>query len=218
MAGFQRRFEEAAGSLLGALPIGCGTPEGGVAASESRLGVQLPAALRDYYLGIGGLRKLNAAHNRLLAPEGWFLNDGELVFMVENQGVLYWGVSATEPPDDDPPVSQGVNHLPQSIEWHPEHERCSEFLLMMMHWQAVCGGLDWTGMADVGQEIFQYLQRHWQLVGRMEGMIAYCRPGQAACVIGEGDAQQLYVGANSESMFEKIRAELEGLGMALDQL
>jgi hypothetical protein len=192
--------------------------EQSVCTAEENFGVRLPAALRDYYLGVGNLRSLNAAHNRLLAPNDWFLEGGKLVFMVENQGVVYWGMEAVELPDDDPPVFQGVNLLPKAIEWHPEHEPCSEWLLIMLHWQAVCGGLEWIGMADVGQVVIEYFEHRWQLVGKQEGIIAFRREGQAACFIGEGDAQSLYVGANSEELFTQIRAELKSVGVGLDQL
>jgi hypothetical protein len=215
---FHGRYEVAVKNLLGGIPPGSGMSERSINAAEEQFGVRLPPSLRDYYLRVGNLRQLNEAHNRLLAPKDWFLDGGMLVFLVENQAVVYWGVEATESPDDDPPVFQGVNLLPERIEWHPDHERCSEFLLIMLHWQAVCDGLEWPGMADVGPEVIHHFEQRWRLVGKQQGMLAYCREGQAACIIGEGNALQLHVGANSEERFARIREELEVVGVGLDEL
>jgi hypothetical protein len=216
--GYQERYEVAVEYLLGSLPSGCGTSEVSINAAEKHFGVRLPAALRDYYLSVGNLRPLNEAHNQLLAPKDWFLDEEKLVFMVENQAVVYWGVAAVASPGDDPPVFQGINRLPEPIEWHPEHERCSEWLLLMLHWQAVCGGLPWLGMAYVGHEVVEHFERHWRLVGKHEGIIAFRRQEKAACFLGEGDAQELYVGANSKELFAQIQSELEAVGVSLDEL
>jgi hypothetical protein len=114
--------------------------EESIATAEKQFGIRLPTALRDYYLSIGNFHRFNEAQDRLLAPKDWFLDAGKLAFMVENQAVVYWGVVALESPEDDPPVFQGVNHLPQSIEWHPEHDRCSEFLMPLAARRQTGGG------------------------------------------------------------------------------
>ena len=200
------------------LGAGCGVPEESLERAEERLGLRLPLALREYYLALGALAELNQAHNRLLGPGKWFVDAGKLVFLVENQAVVYWGVEATDQPQADPPVFQGVNRQPEPIEWHPEHERCSEFLLVMLHWQAVTGGLEFLGTADVGVEVVRHFEQHWRRVGEMEGLLAFCREGQAACVAGEGDARQLYAGCRSEEDLERIASELEALGAGLNYL
>jgi hypothetical protein len=66
--GFRERYEAAVEYLLGSLPPGCGMSGREINTGEKHYGVRLPAALRDYYLGVGNLRRLNEAHNRLLAP------------------------------------------------------------------------------------------------------------------------------------------------------
>jgi hypothetical protein len=66
-----------------------------IAANEKRLGVRLPEALRTYYEVAGNMRRLNEAYNRLLPPERWRIDRNMLVFLVENQGVVRWGVAAT---------------------------------------------------------------------------------------------------------------------------
>jgi hypothetical protein len=179
---FEDRYAVAALSLLGLVPDDAGMDERSLARAERHFGVALPEALRGYYLTLGNLSELNDAHNRLLAPRDWFIDAGKLVFMVENQAVVYWGVEAAKWPDDDPAVFQGVN-LPDAIEWHPECDRCSEFLLVMLHWQAVMGGLEWLGTADeTGPAVADHLASRWRRVGGFNGMEAFRREGRAACL------------------------------------
>lgn len=214
----QERYEVAVEYLLGSLPPHCGLAEAKLAAAEEQFGVRLPLALRDYYLAVGNLHVLNDAHDHLLAPKDWFLDAGKLVFLVENQAVVYWAVEATHLPGDDPAVFQGVNLSPEPTEWHPTHDRCSEFLLVILHWQGVCGGLEWLGMTDVGEAALQHFERNWSRVGEVEGLVAFRREGRSACIMGEGEARELYIGASSEERFHEIVTELAGIGLGLNQL
>ena len=217
MDAFQERYEVAAEFLLGELPSGCGIKERDLETAEKHFGVRLPLALRDFYLGVGRLHRLNDAHNHLLVPKDWFLDGGKLVFLVENQAVVYWGVEAVQTPDDDPPVFQGVN-LPEGVPWFPEHDRCSEFLLVMLHWQAVNGGFKWLGMADARLETLRYFEKHWRRVGELQGLTAFRREGRAACFMGEAGTWELFVGGRSEEFFQQIAAELKLIGVGLNQL
>jgi hypothetical protein len=119
-----------------------------------RLGVQIPPALLAYYLVAGRERRFNQCHNRLLAPQEWALDTQRLIFMEENQAVLWWGVSTRNSRSPDPPVSQGINDEP--ITWIREHRRCSAFLAIMLHYQAVCGGCRFCGSATVPDEAAPY--------------------------------------------------------------
>lgn len=214
---FEDRYLAAAHNLLGSFSDSVGMDESSLARAERQFGVALPAALRGYFLTLGNLRELNDAHNRLLAPDDWFLDAGKLVFMVENQAVLYWGVEAAKSPDDDPAVFQGVNLLPEAIEWHLECDRCSEFLLVMLHWQAAMGGLEWLGMTDdAGPAVTEHLAAAWQQVGGFDDLVAYRREGRVACLLTDGG--QLYVGGRTEALFEEVVADLRAAGVELDHL
>src|SRR5262249_5362349 len=98
MDAYREQFRDSVEYLLGSLPSDCGTSERDITTAEEQLGVRIPTALRDYYLSVGNERDLNVAHDRLLAPKDWFLDAGRLVFMVENQAVLFWGVAALASP------------------------------------------------------------------------------------------------------------------------
>lgn len=216
-ATFRDQYESAVADLLGELPPGSGMTDEVLAAAERQHAVRLPPALRDYYRAMGYLHTLNKAHNRLLSPDDWFVDAGRLVFLEENQSVVYWGIDTADPPGDDPPVLQGVNLHPQPIEWYPEYECCSEFLLVMLHWQAVCGGFDNLGVAGARPEVLAHFERHWKRVGRVGDLIAFRHLEQTACIIGQ-DNRQLFVGALTDESYEALEAELQPLGIRLDPL
>ena len=137
------------------------------------------------------------------------------MFMEENQAVVYWGIPISEWLCDDPPVSQGVNVVDQPIDWHPEHGACSEFLLVMLHWQAVCGGMKFTGSADIPAKALTLIMAMWSLVGEVSELWAFASDGKAACVIGEGETLQLFVAARTQQDFNAINAELAGMDIKL---
>ncbi len=186
--------------------------------AEQRLGFVLPDALNGYYLKLGNLGSLNHVHNRLLAPTDWFIQGGKLVLMVENQAMMYWGIKAGKSSETDTAVYQGVNELQKTIDWHLETDRCSVFLLVMLHWQAAMGGLKWIGMSDeASTSVADHLEaNNWQRISEFGGMVAFTREGRAACFLA--DCSQLYVGCRTESLFEKTLAELMAIGVGLHQL
>ncbi|MCX4765607.1 SMI1/KNR4 family protein [Streptomyces sp. NBC_01275] len=69
---------------------------------EGRLGVRLPAALREAYGLFGRRGDLTCNQDELLAPEALYVEDGVLVYQVENQSCAYWGVPLADLGQDDP--------------------------------------------------------------------------------------------------------------------
>ncbi|MHC5538950.1 SMI1/KNR4 family protein, partial [Singulisphaera rosea] len=161
MSTFSERLESTFATLARPLTPGDGEPEANIAGAEDRLGLKLPPALRAYYRLAGRFDQFNRAHNRLLRPEEWTVDGGKLVFLEENQCVVFWGVEASRSPDDDPPVYQGPNDLEQPTEWYLEHGTCSEFLLVTLHLQAVWGGYESTGGSDVTPEALERFLAGW---------------------------------------------------------
>ena len=169
MINFQDQYRRASESLGHRLTHREGRSDTRIRIVERRLGVRLPNALRDYYLVAGKERRFNQAFNHLYAPEEWVINDQKLVFMEENQAVVLWGTEAGVDSDDDPPVYQGVNGEP--IQWYVEHEHCSVFLLVMLHWQGTFGGaISYSGTAAVQEELVSMLDRDWHFVGEVNHM------------------------------------------------
>jgi hypothetical protein len=216
MPTFSERLEYTFASLARPLTPEDGQPETDLSDAEARLGLRLPSVLRRYYRLAGRYDRFNCAHNRLRGPEEWSVDGGKLVFLEENQCVVVWGVETSTSPDDDPPVYQGPIVRGRPTEWYLEHEHCSEFLLVMLHLQAVWGGCDHLGGSDVPPEAVEKFLSGWTFVARINELRAYSREGKAACVIeGEGSTQ-LYVGGRSERDLQVIVADLEAIGVKID--
>jgi hypothetical protein len=100
--------------------------------AEKRLGLALPAALRDYYL-LAGAAAENREHNLLFAPEELIVEEGRLMFMEENQAVVTWGLPLGPGKRADPTVWQRVNS--DRPEWYSEELPFSVFVLENLAWQ-----------------------------------------------------------------------------------
>jgi hypothetical protein len=85
---------------------GDGVEEHELAAAETRLGLPLPAALREAYLLLGRRTDLTSRQDELLAPAELHLDGdrGVLIFRIENQSCAYWGIRVADLDQDDPPV------------------------------------------------------------------------------------------------------------------
>jgi hypothetical protein len=181
--------------------------------AEKTLGVQIPKVLRDYYLVAGRERRFNECQNRLLPPAKWAVDKKRLTFMEENQSVVWWGVSTRNPNSDDPPVSQGIND--ETITWYPEHRKCSVFLAVMLHYQAVSGGFRFIGSGDVPEQANRSFEKHgWTCYGEVNSLLAYGRPNQAVCLMPPANLpfkQRWSVLAGGKTLrdLQAIAAELE---------
>ncbi|HEX4610862.1 MAG TPA: hypothetical protein VH092_21915 [Urbifossiella sp.] len=130
------RFAEEYRRVLAAITGWAGSAHGyslrAVEAAEGRLGFGIPEALRDYYLSVGR-HALNRVHNRLWPPDALEVSRGRLVFLEENQSVVYWGVPRRTTAAD-PMVSQTMDL--DDGGWAAD-ARCSRFLPAMLCWYAV---------------------------------------------------------------------------------
>jgi hypothetical protein len=216
---FRQKYVAVAEELLLHLPDECGLSEVELAAGEGRLGIKLPLALRDYFLALGKL-PLNVAHNRTLAAAKWFINDGKLIFMEENQWVVYWGVGASQTPEIDPPVFLGINRLPKQIEWLPDMNAISDFLVLMLHYQAAMGGFERVVSGEVEPSMLAHFDSHWRFGGEFNGLIAFRRRGEVACFLGaRTDASlEMFAGTVSEARYGELSSTLQGLGIEYDEL
>ena len=84
-------------------------------ATEARLGLRLPAALRSWYETLGCPRNIWSAQDTLLPPEKLRMEGDLLVFYVENQGVWSIGYRSSHLGDDDPPVAIDEEGLGEGI-------------------------------------------------------------------------------------------------------
>lgn len=188
-----------------------------LAAAEKRLGIRIPAAVRDYFLVAGRERRFNTCHNRILAPKSWSVDKKNLLFMEENQNVVLWAVSTRSPKAADPPVFQGVNDEP--ITWVREHRRFSVFLEVMLHYQAVSGAFAHLGSAAAPDDVHQKLKNGWKYAGEVNQLWAFGKQNQVVCVtVGGGlpfqPAMMLLAGGKTKrdlaAIEESLSVSLEG--------
>ena len=172
-------------------------------------GLRLPLALEEYLLVAGCEPTLNHSFNRLLAPEDIFVEAGRIVFMEENQRVVYWGVRG-DTDDPNPVVEQGVNAEHQPLEWHSELTDCATFLEVMLYWQASFGGgLPYCASSEVPSEVQQQLERDFRYVGRADQLHAYARDGCALTFLKwEGDEWRLFGGFKTKKVQNAVGREL----------
>jgi hypothetical protein len=111
-----------------------GVSEEAFAQAESRLGLRLPVALREYFLIAGNADDANRMHNVLFRLDEFFIEDGFLVFMEENQAVVHWGIPVDRLDEPDPDVWQRVNG-PEPV-WYSEELPFSSFMMKNLAWQA----------------------------------------------------------------------------------
>jgi hypothetical protein len=211
MSDFAERLASVLELLVRPLTAADGESEASISKGQVRLGVRLPAVLRDYYLLAGRFDRFNRAHNALLRPEEWTVDGGKLVFLEENQCVVFWGVEAVTSPSDDPLVYQGQKVRGRPTNRYLEHERCSEFLLVMLHLQAVWGGYEFLGGTEVASKALEKFLTGWTPVGSVNELLAFNRNGKVACVIKSMGSSQLYVGGRTEQDFKTIEDELEAI-------
>ena len=99
-------------------------------AAESRLGVPLPQALREWYEIAGRREDIWSQQDLLYPPERLEIEDDRLIFYVENQAVVQWGIRVSDLPLDDPPVF--VSSIDECGVWIEENETTSMFALQML--------------------------------------------------------------------------------------
>jgi hypothetical protein len=112
-------------------------------AAEARLGVRLPAAVREGY-GLFGQRKdLTSSHGSLWSPNDLRhdRNHAILVFRATHQDVAHLGVSLTDENGDDPPTYIHASYLHQRQEsWEPFIDRFSLACVEIVLWEMVEAG------------------------------------------------------------------------------
>jgi hypothetical protein len=174
--------------------------------AQSRTGYELPEALQDFYAVVGHFDPVLESHNRFYSPGKFSRTDDKLVFCEENQVVVYWGYNQDEGWRTDPPVYQGVNN--DEIEWYVEASRISEFLVGMIYWQALWGGLPIFRSAEAAESVRE-LAGAWPSVWKDEDSQLFSRGSMVFSLTRKESGVEVQAAA-------LVEQELEDLWLALE--
>lgn len=123
-------------------------------AAERRLGLRLPAALREAYRLFGRRADLTSNHDVLLTPDELYVLDGALVYRAENQGCAHWGVLLDDVEREDPPTVIRPDLADKSRErWEPWEERLSTAAAVMAMTEKLLEDDELTDFVDSPDEL-----------------------------------------------------------------
>lgn len=115
------------------LEPGDGNDSAELDAAELRLGLKLPAALREAYLLLGRRDDLLRNQDRLQTPDKLYIREGALIYHTENQGVAEWGILLADLSAEDPPTFHRLDLADKSAEhWEPWTDRLSAALVELV--------------------------------------------------------------------------------------
>jgi hypothetical protein len=146
---------------------GDGWDEATIQAVEARLGLRLPNPLRRFYLAYGRRRDLTQANHPMLDPDELVVRADTLIFCVENQAVVYWGIQCEALEADDPPVVvtwSGPSgwDVESELNWESSRAHLSGFLddLLYLHAGVYKAMTDWDAPSPPEQHI-AWLEENW---------------------------------------------------------
>lgn len=203
------------------LAPGDGFDEATLDAAESRLAVSLPAALREWYELAGRRDDVWSRQDELLAPQELSIEDGVLIFYIENQCVVRWGIRLSELDLADPPVVIESDEAPRG--WLTENTSISEFALQMLvfsvKWSKrnrcwANGGADEAAVRQVEASYARlaFPDWHWPTYPtRLYGL-----RNLVIQIDGEGDNAWLWACSRDEKEFRGLEAILGETGFRWD--
>lgn len=153
--------------------------------AETRLGIQIPSLLREFYLRTGGREDINDGHDNLLPPKELKLSGQILIFYDPHQSIVLYGVDLRSEDAVDPAVLMAENG--PHLEWEVWHQRLSGFLFQELFWQSVNGGMPYVGIGTIRNEQLPEVPNGWEgktLDGELQKAFALFRDGQILLVWG----------------------------------
>ncbi|MFF3669792.1 SMI1/KNR4 family protein [Microtetraspora malaysiensis] len=135
-------------------------------AAEERLGLRLPAALREAYALVGPRDDLTGNQDHLLPPKSLYVDEtGEaLVYRLENQHVVEWGIPLAELDRDDPPTVFRWDMLDKEAErWAPWIDRLSAAFVEIVMSESLFADEDLSGNRGLDPETVAALETRYAL-------------------------------------------------------
>jgi hypothetical protein len=104
---------------------------------ENSLGLKFPLALREFHLLVGNLDMFTSSFEQFVEP---YIKDEMLVFLEENQGVCYWGLTIHN--IENAMVYMCTDIEAKKTEWYSEEVMLTDFLTILMYYQCAQGGYE----------------------------------------------------------------------------
>jgi hypothetical protein len=179
-----------------------------ISAAESRLGLVLPEALKDYYTVAGKHDGMMDAHSRFLSPGDLRVVAGHVVFCQENQHVMEWGFRLDEADRSNPTVYSQLTNGPDAGAWAVESAKLSAFLLGFGSWQAVLSGEE-SAECELPADEVSKLDKWFTPVGDPElrqggPLIGFVDRKRRIVAAHDVKHSMLYVGTSVEDGLEKF--------------
>lgn len=168
-----------------------------IASAESKLGVTLPADLREFYQTVGKINLFTDAFEFFAKPKQIYIKANKLIFLEENQAVLSWGLDLNSLKKKDITVYQSPNagDPDNEVVWYAESLSLTKFLEMIMYYQVASGDSDLQNSTKGGypfgfaayksdldakyrwDSFEQELSERWEKVVDNNGLMIYWREG-----------------------------------------
>lgn len=142
-----------------------GYSEADLLAAEERLGISLPAALKEAYTLFGRRSDLTRNQEYLLEPTALYLDHEALIFRHENQGAFFWGILVADLQHPDPPVyncSVIVNNVVEN--WEPWLGRFSLACIDLIMWESLHDSRRATEFCEIDDEELKLVEQLYQEV------------------------------------------------------
>ena len=207
-------------SLFRSWNDGDGWDESSVNAAEALLQVTFPSILRNFYLSWGKRSDYASSCENLLNPKQCFIHFGHLIYCIENQAVLLWGIPLDTLNQDDPPVYYTYNNE-NNAEWKLSHKHLTIFLDALYYSHAFAGGAVHGGYCHIAPDKAPasefHMRQHYQKV-QLEsvhwGLIPSPNLPQWTLFVGEGIAidvssTDLWAASNTEKALHDLALLLD---------
>jgi hypothetical protein len=191
-----------------------------LAGLEDRIGLRLPAALREGLAQFGTSAGMNA-QDRFFDLSEVSRANGYITFRVENQGVSVWAVRdepiQDDPPTDDPPTDDPrvwVSYSPAFDEWFDTHNTVSEFFENVVLFEATLADV-WSAYADIDQDIQAMLEQagytllntaRFDLPNSGEQEERFC--GGVDVLIADFASTSIYIAALTEHALQQVLTQV----------
>jgi len=166
---------------------------------EKELNIILPNALKEYYNTVGNISLFMDGFNHFATPNEWQIVDNKLLFLEENQAVVYWAVELKEPFK-----LYETTNLSKPI-WDKVSYSLEGFLEMMLYFQTIMSGqfkfsAMWEWNAD---ELLTAIQKSWDCRLHYEELAVYQKDNTLAlCLFNEEN--QIFLTSRDEDFFKRL--------------